>query len=235
MKIPHVVFSYNRKKDIENIKIGLNIVKKGRQPDKELAQIIKLYGNTPKKKELESYLDSRWRKKKHILSLIVKQTQEYWNTIEKDYFTHLADRMQLTSFYNIRKLSGFLSTRYGCGYDPKKYWFAITVHKGTLANTSVIIHEIMHIFFHKQWWNFCRKQGLSEKNIWDVKEATTVLLNLWFKDQLIDLDWGYEEHAELRHLIKKWFLKTRNFKNTIEEACKYMKINPKKSPNWITN
>ncbi len=90
----------------------------------------------------------------------------------------------------------------------------------------------MHIIFHKAWWKTCQKQGLPEKNIWDVKEAMTVLLNLWFKDVLIDLDWGYEEHAELRHLIVQWFLDSREFQTTLLKACEYIKQNPNKSPLW---
>lgn len=234
MKIPHTIFEYDREKDIENILIGLNVARQGRWPDRELAQIIKLYGNTPTKKELELYLNSRWEKKEHILLIIVKQLQEYWDAVEESYFNHLADRMQLTSYYGIEQLSGFLSTRYGSGYNFNEHWFAVSVHNGTLQNTRVAMHEIMHIFFHKQWWNFCLEQGVSAKNVWDIKESTTVLLNLWFKDQLIDIDWGYEEHAELRYLIKECFLKTRDFKKTLKEACEFMKINPQKSPIWIT-
>lgn len=232
-KIPQIIFKYDREKDIENILIGLNAVRQGRQPDRELARIVKSYGDTPTKKELEFYLSSRWEKKEYILSLIIKQLQEYWDAVEKDYFSHLANRMQLTSYYDTEQLSGFLSTRYGSGYNFKEHWFAVSVHNGTLQNTRVAMHEIMHIFFHKQWWDFCLKQGVPDKNVWDVKESMTVLLNLWFKDQLIDIDWGYEEHAELRRLIIEWFLKTRDFKKTLKEACEYMKINPKKSPIWI--
>lgn len=235
MEFPHVTFNYNIEKDIENIEIGLETVSRGRQPDKELAQIIQRYDNTPSKEALKSYLESRWAKKEQVLSLIIKQLQGYWDEIEKDYFTHLANRMQLTSFYDIKNLPGFLSTRYGSGYKVEPPWFAVSVHNGTLQNSRTAMHEIMHIFFHKQWWDFCLGQGVSSKNVWDIKEATTVLLNFWFKDKLVDIDWGYEEHAELRRLIKEWFLKTPDFKNTLQKSCEYIKLYPEKSPNWISN
>lgn len=235
MEIPRVIYKYNQEKDIENIEIGLGTVRRGRKPDQELSRIIQQYGEVPSKEELKTYLQSRWTNKELILSLITKQFQEYWDTIEKKFFTHLADRMRLDSFCDIKQLSGFLSTRYGSGYEADELWFAVSVHSSTMRNTLTAMHEIMHIFFHKQWWKFCENQGVPTKNIWDIKEATTVLLNLWFKDLLIDIDLGYEEHTELRHLIKKWFLENRNFQETLLKACDYMKINPKKSPNWISS
>lgn len=235
MKTPHVTFSYNREKDIENIRIGLDTVNRGRQPDRELSQIIQQYGNTPSKEELEAYVTSRWENKELILSLITKQLQEYWDVTEEQYFTHLANQMQLTSFYNISQLLGFLSSRHGSGYSAQELWFAVSIHGGTVRNGLTAMHEIMHIFFHKQWWNFCQELGISNKNMWDVKEAVTVLLNLWFKNQVIDIDRGYEEHTELRHLIKEWFLESRNFKKTLLKACEFVTLHPQKSPNWITN
>lgn len=208
---------------------------RGRQPDRELAQIIQQYGNTPSEEDIKTYLISRWKNKEIIPGFIVNQLQEYWDTIEEKYFNHLADRMQLTSFHEIKQLNGFLSVRYGSGYNSEQQWFAVSVYNSTLRNTLTAMHEITHIFFHKQWWDFCKKQGLSDKNIWDVKEATTVLLNLWFKNQVIDTDWGYDEHTELRRFIIDWFLETRDFQKTLERACAYMKEYPKKSPAWITN
>ena len=235
MNIPRVIFFYNQEKDIKNIQIGFNTVRRGRQPDRELAQIIQQYGNAPSEEDIKAYLISRWKNKENVPNLIVKQLQEYWDTIEEKYFNHLADRMQLTSFHEIKQLGGFLSVRYGSGYNAEQQWFAVSAYNGTMRNTLTAMHEIMHIFFHKQWWNFCKNQGLSNNNIWDVKESMTVLLNLWFKNQVIDTDWGYDEHAELRRFIINWFLETRNFQKTLEKACVYMKKHPEKSPDWITN
>ncbi|MCX6702524.1 MAG: hypothetical protein NTW60_01485, partial [Candidatus Wolfebacteria bacterium] len=146
---------------------------------------------------------------------------------------HIKGRMQLTTFNDVNPINVFLSTRYGSGYDWEENWFAVSSHSSTMKNTMVAMHEIMHIFFHKQWWNFCKEKGLSDRTIWDVKEAATVLINLWFKNQLIDLDLGYEEHTDLRKQIKQDFLKSRDFKYTIEKACVYMRVNKEKSPTWM--
>ncbi|MCR4322911.1 MAG: hypothetical protein NUV61_02390 [Candidatus Azambacteria bacterium] len=235
MNIPHVIFSYNQEKDIKNIQIGFDTVRRGRRPDRELTQIIQQYGNAPSEEDIKAYLISRWKNKEALPDLIVKQLQEYWDTIEEKYFNHLADRMQLTSFHEIKQLGGFLSVRYGSGYNAEQQWFAVSVYNGTMRNTLTAMHEIMHIFFHKQWWSFCKNQGLPDNNIWDVKESMTVLLNLWFKNQIIDTDWGYDEHTELRRFIIDWFLEARDFQKTLEKACAYMKKHPEKSPDWLSN
>lgn len=235
MKTPKISFSYIQEKDIANINIGLNTIKKGRVPEKELKNIIEKYGPTPSVEELKNYLDKKWSGKEEIIGVVVKQLQEYWDFVEKGYFSHLADRMQLESFFDIEKIDGYFSSRYGCGYNVDGKWFAASLYRGTLDNTTTAMHEIMHIFFHKQWWNFCQNEGVEEKNIWDVKEATTVLLNLWFKNKIIFLDFGYLEHTELRSNILSWFLENRDFKKTLIKSCEYIKNNKEKSPNWITN
>lgn len=232
-KCPHVVFQYNKEKDLENIEIGLETIHKGRRPDNELGMIINQYGETPSKEDLEKYISSRWEGKENLQTLILSQLQEYWDSIEEKFFFYIAEKMQLSNFYGIESLNGYLSLRHGNGYNTEENWFAVSAHQGTLQNTLTAMHEIMHIFFHKAWWSFCKEQGVSEKNIWDIKEAITVLLNLWFKNQLIDIDWGYKEHTELRKNIKKWFLESRDFKITLQKACDYTKTNKEKSPPWV--
>ncbi len=231
--IPNVIFKYDIEKDVRNVEIGLETIRNGRKPDQELELVIKEYGENPSQEELVLYVKKYWEGKEQIRDVVVNQLQEYWDSIEGKFFTHLADRMQLDSFFEIETLNGFLSTRCGAGYDHKEAWFGVVANNGTLQNTLTAMHEIMHIFFHKQWWVFCSERGVTDKNIWDVKEAVTVLLNLWFKNQIIHTDWGYKEHTQLRKNIIQWFLDSRDFKTTLEKACDYIKENPKKSPEWI--
>lgn len=230
---PHAKFLYSSQKDVENIIIGLNTVSHGRVADKSILALVEKYGANPSRDAIHEYVVNIWKNKQPIQYILISQVQEYWNSIEEKFFTHLADRMQLESFFDVNILHGYLSIRWGSGYNSHENWFAISTHNGTLKNSLTAMHEIMHIFFHKQWWELCKEQGLEEKNIWDVKEAMTALLNLWFKNQIIDVDTGYEEHSELRFLIEKWFLESRNFKRTLIKACKFMKEHKEKSPVWV--
>jgi len=162
-KHPHVLFQYNREKDLENIKIGLETVLKGRRPDNELGMIINQYGNAPSKEDLEKYISARWGGKENIQTLILSQLQEYWDSIEEKYFFHIAEKMQLNNFFGVESLNGYLSLRHGSGYSAEENWFAVSAHQGTLQNTLTTMHEIMHIFFHKNWWDFCEEQGVPKK------------------------------------------------------------------------
>jgi len=233
MKLPHVTYKYDLERDIDDIEIGLNTIRNGRKPDNELALLIGQYGENPFREDIKKYLKVRWENNESIKEVVIKQLQEYWDSIEEIYFKHLADRMQLESYYNIEELTGYLSTRHGSGYKHEENWFAVSAHKGTLGNSLTAMHEMMHIFFHKQWWQFCKDQGVEDKNIWDIKEAVTVLLNLWFKYQIVDIDMGYPEHAQFRKNIKEWFLEIKDFKTTLTKACEYINTHKTESPPWV--
>lgn len=233
MTYPDISFLYDKNKDIENIKIGIDTVRKGRSSDRELKNIIDRFGNNPDQNDLEVYISDRLKEKESLINISIKQTQEWWNEIESSYFKHITDRMQISSIDNIAKINGYFSLRYGSGYSATDNWFAVSFHNSAISNGSVAMHEIMHILFHKSWWLFCANKGVPNKGIWDIKESTTVLLNLWFSKFMINPDLGYEEHTELRQLIKKTFLDTRDFKKTLISACEFQKINHEKSPSWI--
>ncbi len=57
MNYPHVQFQYDIKKDIENIRIGLEIAHKGRDSDGEINKIIREIGNNPTDEQLIAYID----------------------------------------------------------------------------------------------------------------------------------------------------------------------------------
>lgn len=45
------------------------------------------------------------------------------------------------------------------------------------------MHEIMHLYFYKYFWDeYKNKFELSDEQIYTIKEAVTVILNLEFKD-----------------------------------------------------
>ena len=233
MNYPHVIFQYNTEKDLKNLKIGLMLARNGRNSDGEINHIVGELGtNNPTDEQLVSYIENWWKEKEHIKSLILDPLQLYWNSIEQRFFEKLYSEMQLTSRYDMGTIHSFLSIRYGCGYDTQEKWFATSAHASTFRNTATAMHEIMHIFFHAQWWDVCKEQGLAENLIWDVKEAMTTLINLWFKNILIDTDFGYTEHQNLRKQIREWYSAGDDFKTMCEKACMYMKEHPNEHASW---
>jgi hypothetical protein len=91
-------------------------------------------------------------------------------------------------------------------------------------NLDVIVHELMHLFFHVYFWGYCKKNGLGESQIKDIKEAFTVLINEEFKN-LGFMDRGYEIHKDLRNYILKEWQKSKNFNRVLGLTIKYYKKN----------
>jgi len=235
INIPKITFVYDIEKDIDNIIIGIETVRNGRNPDRIIKEIINKYGESPSRDNIKSFLENIWKDKSYIREMSIKQLQEYWDKINDIYFERLADFMEIKEYEKESlKIPGYFSSRHGSGYNVPNLWFAVSLYSGTMQNVITAMHEIMHLFFHKYWWNECKKYGLDNKNIWDVKEAVTVLLNIWYKDIITELDWGYMEHTDLRRLIiKKWWPGKNNFSEIVKLSCEYMKENKEKSPTWI--
>ncbi|KPJ55610.1 hypothetical protein AMJ49_06730, partial [Parcubacteria bacterium DG_74_2] len=86
---------------------------------------------------------------------------------------------------------------------------------------TTICHEIFHFQFLYYYANFCRKQGLNKKQIEDLKEALTVLLNIEEFDNIILVeDVGYPDHQVLRQKILNIWKKGRDFYLTNKNGFK---------------
>jgi len=83
---------------------------------------------------------------------------------------------------------------------------------------KVFCHEVMHLFFHFYFFDYCLKKGLTEEQAMDLKEAVTVLLNYEFEDIIEKEDSGYPDHKSLRHLISEEWKKLpeKNFEKLLD-------------------
>lgn len=88
---------------------------------------------------------------------------------------------------------------------------------------SGIVHELMHFQFHHYYWEEAKKLGLSETQVGHLKEASTVLMNLYY-DGILGQDYGYDIHQRLRKdLIKIWG-ETGNFENFLVKSVDLIKV-----------
>lgn len=162
---------------------------------------------------------------KSVRNLLVKQTQEMWDLIEDRYFNKM-EEIHKKSF-PLDMISGILSTTptvYGYDFHEGNPWFACTFDS-PLKAMHVATHEIMHIFFHRYFWNeYKDKFELSEKQIYKIKESVTVILNLEFSDIRINPDNGHSGHESLREKIKEDWIKYKDFEKVLEDACIYIKM-----------
>lgn len=88
------------------------------------------------------------------------------------------------------------------------------------------MHEIMHFIFHKYFYHKWKKKfKLTDKQIWTIKEAVTVILNTECDNIRFDIDKGHKGHEKLRAKIEKDWKKYKNFEKVLDRACEYVKNN----------
>lgn len=222
---PTIRFSYDRSFDIWNIRVDLQMLQyAGRQANAELRMLLETTGPDPDDAAISSYLDKRWSGREELRTMLLAQLEAFWRPREAHFFATLGERMD--AVLPQAELHAYLSTTYGCGYDESRGAFAVSVFFGTLANARIVMHETMHLAFHVRWWEHCRRAGVSEERTWAIKEAVTILLNFWFRDDLLEYDQGHPEHGELRRLLLVGAKRGDAFPALIEEAIAYVQAHP---------
>lgn len=161
-----------------------------------------------------------------VRALLIKQAQEMWDLVEDKYFSKMEYILQKN--FSFEGVSAVLSTTpmiYSYNFKENNLWFACP-HDSAIKAVHTAMHEIMHLFFHKYFWGeYKNKFELSDDQIYKVKEAVTVILNLEFNDIRLISDRGHFGHEDLREKIKNDWLKYKDFEKVLNEACIYIKVN----------
>src|SRR3972149_7700132 len=93
-------------------------------------------------------------------------------------------------------------------------------------------HEIMHIEFLKKYSGYCSKKGLDQKQIDNLKEILTVLLNEDLAEFLYLPDRGSDSHKEIRRKVLRLYRKhkkaKRDFPLFLNKVIALMKTSPDK-------
>jgi hypothetical protein len=159
--------------------------------------------------------------KKKLLALLAKEMNREWTRIEKDFIRRI-EKIHKRPFA-FSSIKGVLSSADRFGYDLKHRWFATSMFRNTFASIDTAMHELMHFMFLTHYLKTCQEAGLSEKQIWDIMESFTILLNIEFDDLRFNWDTGYPEHKLLRSVVKKTWLKTHDFDKTLAKAILFVK------------
>jgi hypothetical protein len=169
------------------------------------------------KKELSDYTSNIHNSP--FIKLVLASWEEAWKIIEKEFFKRM-DKVMKNKF--TENISAYLTTSKTCPYDPDEGYFMISFFSSIPRALSTCGHEIMHLYFHKFYWDKVEKEIGKEKTE-DLKEALTVLLNLEFKDLWFMEDMGYEPHKELREFIAQEWEKEKDFDVLLDKCVKYLK------------
>jgi hypothetical protein len=116
-----------------------------------------------------------------------------------------------------------------CPYDINRRLFLVTARTNMPRQIGTICHEIMHFQFIHYYQKYCLRQGLTDKQFQDLKEAMTVLLNEpQFRKWPIALDQGYEAHQLLRQQIAKYWHGRKSYTGFLDQCIEATKQLPKR-------
>ncbi len=169
------------------------------------------------KEELSKYLSKL--QNSELVLLEINSLKEYWNKIEKEFFKRMDTLMKKKFDKNI---FAYLTTTGICPYDPDEPSFMFSLFYSLPHQLQTCGHEIMHLYFHKFYWDKIESQIGKEKT-GDLKEALSVLLNIEFRDLWFAKDYGYEPHNKLREFILKGWQKENDFEKLLEKCVDYFK------------
>lgn len=228
--MPKVTFHYNFKKDawswvliVKDRKLwGINWKDQvAFIPSKLLKQVIK------KDRKTAEFLVCQYlisHPKKQIRQLIIKEElkaiESSWKKIEKKFFKRLEVITQqpiFTNHFRCYFTSGFM-----CPYNEKENWFMVSMWRAVPSQITTVCHELLHFQFLHHYKKHC-KIFLSKKQIENLKESLTFLLNTDFNDLLLCEDFGYPDHKKFRQELKKIWQKEKNFKKFLSAAIKIIR------------
>ena len=222
-----IIFKINKELDFQNHLIGSKrILNISQNISPEIIKYFKSLQNEPE--NLEVFLKKTTKfysnEMKNMRVLLVKQTQEMWDLVENKYF-HNIEKIHQKKF-PFKQITGILSTTpmiYGYNFNINSPWFACPSDSPIKA-IHIAMHEIMHSYFHKYFMEeYKEKFELNDEQIWVVKEALTILLDLEFNEIRMFPDKGKQGHEILREKIKEDWLKYKDIIKVLDEACFYIK------------
>jgi hypothetical protein len=148
----------------------------------------------------------------------VKNVEVAWRTIEEEFLRRIERIFEIKEQIDLIRI--YLTTDTRCSYNTEQGYFFVSISR--MGQNKTIMHELMHFW---TWWKFhdeVESGRLTKGRYNDIKESLTELLNLECEDLLGDIrDGGYPQHKEMRALIRKEWLKTKNIKQVFVVAMRY--------------
>ncbi len=217
--MPRVIFKFDKEKDLWNHwhKSNWKSSWANFQIHPKIKRICKGKKLGECKEELSKTLSKLYNSK--ILSINLESTEKAWREIEKEFFKRM-NKLMKNKFD--KDILAYLTTLGICPYDEDEPSFMFSLFYSLPKQLQTCGHEIMHLYFHKFYWEDVEKKVGEEKTA-DLKEALTVLLNLEFKDLWFVEDYGYGPHRKLRKFIIDEWKKEKDFEKLLKKCIKYLK------------
>jgi len=217
-----VNFIFDKEKDLYNIWETCNSnsdwhdFKKGLNPDD--LRVAKGKNFEECKDELRKAYEKLHESK--LIEIFINSLKKGWGAINDEFFRRLEIIMKKPICSET--FISYITTVGRCPYNPEENSFMVSLFYSIPQALVTIGHEIMHLCFHRFYWEDIEDKIGKEKTA-DLKEALTVLLNLEFKDLLFGKDRGYDCHQKLREFIEKEWKEKKDFGVLMEKCVEYLK------------
>jgi hypothetical protein len=114
-----------------------------------------------------------------LLSNSIKTLTQEWKKYDTKYYARLKKYFNIK---NIRPMQAYLTSIFGCPYNPDAGTFFVPIEARLEYSIQVIMHESMHIVFLDNFENYMRKKGLNSQGIFIITETIVELLHTEFQD-----------------------------------------------------
>lgn len=229
-----IKFVIDKELDIQNYLYVVNAYKESKkykdfvmyEDESFLEELSKISSENEVIKAIDNGI-SKYYKKIDKLNSLAEDANKEWNKIEKDIIYRLEKIHKNTFPSDIEEIKGVLSSSTRCAFstNSKTRWFAVQLEKNKYIQILLAIHELMHFMFLKYYYDFCIENNLTQKQVYDIRESFTVLINIEFADLIIYEDPGQKSHEELRKIIADSWVKNKDFEIVLKEAIEFVKNN----------
>lgn len=223
--MPEVNFVFSREADLKNLHRVCNARYSWGDPSKGISQEILNIAKGRSFEECKNELGENRKKiyESPIIPVFLKSANDAWRKIGDEYFKRLENIMKKPIC--AEKFTGRLTTVGRCPYNTEDNSFMVGLFYSIPAVLECAGHEIMHLHFHKYFWDNIEQQIGYERTD-DLKESLTKLLDLEFKDLWFVNDGGYEYHKNLRDFIAKEWAEHKDFEKLLENCVHFIRNSP---------
>ena len=154
-----------------------------------------------------------------LIQVFLEALEKAWIGIEEVFFKKLEN---ITGVKFEEDLTCYITTAFRCPYNADENSFMVSLFSSIPNSLKNCGHEILHIHFHKNYFEKVEKE-LGNEKAHILKEALTVLLNEEFKGLWFSYDEGYLKHKELRDFISERWRQDKNFEKLILDGVSFLK------------
>lgn len=186
-------------------------------PTKMQSLYIAQYGDAFEDRKLEAFITTYISEQGLIMPAEAERIRMSWRVIEQEFLKRVEQIFGITCPLDVVRV--YLTTDGRCSYHTEQGYFFVSVTRPYQNRT--IMHELFHFW---TWWVFheeVESGRMTKEQYNDVKESLTELVNVECSDLLGDVhDDGYPQHQEIRAVVRKTWIETKDIKRVFEVATK---------------